>query len=358
MCGLDRAATLPAGRRLLRGRSDAQLLLHCLDQLDLGLVSRTIESGTGAIDAEVIDLAHGCVSCTLREDVLPTLRQMAADQSIDHVVVVLPEAVEPIGFLESFLFLADADGATTADVCRIQSVVALVDSTGLVPSLSNHETLADRGLSIGDTDDRGVGDVLVRMVECADVVVAPAASPQERALLRMLNLDAEIVGAAPALVAPAFDFARTSARTSPAIVDHFGFDCHQDDAWTLHWRTNRPLHPIRLHDALDDIAEIALRGRGHFRIATRPAAVVEWDSVGSRLRLGAPADDVDPMFGQLSFVGVSERHPVILRALDAAVLTDAELAAPAAMWSSIDDPFLDIWLAELDLPDFADPQED
>jgi hypothetical protein len=76
---------------------------------------------------------------------------------------------------------------------------------------------------------------------------------------------------------------------------------------------------------------------------------VEWDSVGSRLRLGAPDADVGAATAHLSFVGVSDRGSKIRDALDEAVLTDSELARPWSSWSSVDDPFMDIWLDALDL---------
>lgn len=349
VCGLDRWATYRAGQQLLAGDPASRLLTHCLDQVGLGLVSRTIASGDGAVDAAILDLEHGCVSCTLREDVLPSLRRMAADPSVARVVLVLPEAVEPIGFLECFQFLVDERGATTADVCTVEGVVAVLEPAELIPALSNHELLGDRRLSIGELDDRGLGDVLVAQVECADFVLAPRASPQERSLVRLLNGDAELLDHLPDRVPPAFDFGRTLARTSAAVVDHFGPDCVVDDAWLLHWRSERPLHPVRLHGILDQIAEVALRGRGHFQVATRPRTVVEWDSVGSRLRLGAPDADVGAATAHLSFVGVSDRGSKIRDALDEAVLTDSELARPWSSWSSVDDPFMDIWLDALDL---------
>jgi G3E family GTPase len=358
VCGLDRSAALRAGQQLLGGDPSSRLLTHCLDQVQIGLVSRTTVSGDGQVDAALIDLDHGCVSCTLREDVLPALVRMSADPAVGRVVLVLPEAVEPIGFLECFRFVADGQGRTTADACHVDGVVAVLDPVELIPALSNHELLSDRGLHVGDGDDRGFGDVVVAQLECADLVLAPGASPQERSLLRLLNADAAVLDRLPDRVQPVFDFDRTWSRTSPAVVDHFGSDCLADDAWLMHWRSVRPLHPTRLHDVLDEIAEVALRGRGHFRVATRPGTPVEWDSVGSRLRLGAPDAGISTPSAHLSFVGVSDRRSAILDALDSAVLTDAEMAAPATSWRSVDDPFLDVWLDALDIPDFPDLQED
>ncbi len=83
VCGLSRSATMSAGRDLLAGRSAARLVAHCLDQLQVGLVSRSVTDAQGQVEAALIELVHDCVSCTLREDVLPTLMRMAADPDVD-----------------------------------------------------------------------------------------------------------------------------------------------------------------------------------------------------------------------------------------------------------------------------------
>ncbi len=44
VCGLNRAATSDAGRALLSPNSDSHLGTHCLDQIHIGLVSRTTVS--------------------------------------------------------------------------------------------------------------------------------------------------------------------------------------------------------------------------------------------------------------------------------------------------------------------------
>jgi hypothetical protein len=96
-------------------------------------------------------------------------------------------------------------------------------------------------------------------------------------------------------------------------------------------------------EALDQVGDVSLRGRGYLHLATRPATPVEWDSAGRQLRLGAPDVDIDGAGARLSFVGVDVRSWVIRDALDAAVLTDAEMALATPDWAGIDDPFTELW---------------
>ena len=348
VCGLNRSATSQAGRALLASDRHSYLVMHCLDQIQIGLVSRTTSNGVGQVEAELIDLAHGCVSCTLRQDILPTLRAMARNADVSHVTLVLPESVEPIGFLEGFLFIEDETGRPAADVCHVENVLAVLEPAALISMMGNSETLADRGLNLGDEDNRGLGDLLVGHIECADVIYAPEANHQELSLLALLNPTASVHTSQPTSIPATFDWTATSARTSPALIDHLVPDCQTDDAWIVNWQSHRPFHPVRLYDALQDIAGSALRGRGHFQVATRPGSLVEWDSVGRQLRLGPPDCEVQPHGARLCFVGVGDRRKKIIDALDAARLTDDELSSPATVWARVQDPFEEIWLEALD----------
>lgn len=341
--GLDRVATLAAARSMVRGDARGRVVTHCIDQVHVGLVSRTIESGEGLVWADVVDLAHGCVSCTLREDVLPTLRRLAADPDVDRAVLVLPEAVEPIGFLDNYLLVVADDGSTTAEVCSLDAVVAVVEPGRLIGMLTDSTTLQECGFAVGQDDDREVAEVLVGQIECADVIVATGTTLQQRSVISLLNPQAQLLEQIPTHIDPMFDFTRTNDRTIPAHVAEHSPDCRHGEAWRVHWRTDRPMHPLRLLAALDQVGEVSLRGRGYLHVATRPSTAVEWDSAGRQLRLGAPDLDVAGPGARLTFVGVDVRSWIIRDALDAAVLTDAEMAHAAEEWRALGDPFIDIW---------------
>ena len=342
--GLDRLATYSAGRGLVAGDPHARLVSHCIDQISVGLVSRTIEAGDGSVAAQLIELAHGCVSCTLRGDVLPTLRALAADPGVDRAVLVLPEAVEPIGFLDSFHRVTDEARRTASDVCFVVAVVAMVDSPRLMGRLTSGDTLAEHGLAVDSWDDRQVAEVLVGQIETADVIVAPGATNQQRSVLRLLNPEASLPERLPSHIDTVFDFVRTSRRTLATSLANHSQDCRESDAWRVQWRTDRPLHPLRLLTALEQVGDVSLRGRGYLHLATNPATGVEWDSAGRQLRLGAPEVELNGPGARLDFVGVDARWWVIRDALDATVLTDAEMGHAAGDWAQLDDPFAGLWL--------------
>src|SRR5687768_7314493 len=77
LSGFWPAVTFAAARALLAADPSLMLIRHDLSGVRDGVVHRVVRTGTGILEDERVDLVHGCVSCTLREDVLPTLVRLA-----------------------------------------------------------------------------------------------------------------------------------------------------------------------------------------------------------------------------------------------------------------------------------------
>ncbi|MGJ7440689.1 CobW family GTP-binding protein [Aquipuribacter sp. MA13-6] len=375
VCGPDRDPALLIARRL-RGDDPTHVLLeHDLSQVDLGLVGRASERGGGRYEAGVVELAHGCVSCTMREDMLPALVDLASSGTVEHVVLLLPDVVEAAGFLEAFhgMVLPGPDGVagdgTAADHCHVDVVVAVVRAPELIATVVEGQTLAELDRTAADADDRCLGELVLRQVETADVVVLLDASATERGLVRLLNPTARVLGPDDRVPAGLFDLDRTLDRADPSIVPA-GADVRRDgDAWTVVWRARRPLHPVRLHDALDPLVDMSLRSRGTVWLAGHPDALVGWEAAGPRLSLGHVGSwldgqdpcawdhadphrlvraqlDWDAAFGdryqEVAVTGVGDL-PDVAGLLDACLVTDAELQAGLFSAPLPTDPFADVF---------------
>lgn len=66
---------------------------HDLAELREGVVRRTVRTA-GTVTTTVLELAHGCVSCTLRADLLPMLCTLAARAHVRRIVLALDPAIE------------------------------------------------------------------------------------------------------------------------------------------------------------------------------------------------------------------------------------------------------------------------
>lgn len=120
----------------------------------------------------------------------------------------------------------------------------------------------------------------------------------------------------------------------------------------LHYEQLRPFHPERLERLIEqrmDTGEFGtvIRSAGFCRLASRAGTLARWEHVGhvfSTVPLGSHGKESVTTLMQatgqnLAFIGIDLLCDDLRRALDEAVLTDAELAVGADEWRSYTDPF-------------------
>ncbi|MCM4077998.1 CobW family GTP-binding protein [Paractinoplanes hotanensis] len=387
LAGFSPAATDAVAHSLLVTDPTLILVAHDLTGVRDGVVRRTVRTSDQVLEDDSTELVHGCVSCTLREDVIPTLVRLSRRHPGSDLLLALPPAVEPEA-------VAAAYAMSGADAVRLDSFVTVVEAAGLLDDLTSTDGLRDRDRHAAANDDRAVADVVSRQVEFADTIVvwsSPEIDVLERdrltALLhRLAPWAAHVrIGDSPMVdcTALAARLLRTS-RHDPAVPGMLGRALegypigihdpageHSVNAMLFHSR--RPFHPRRLHDVLDDLTSETLRGRGHLWIATQPDAAIGWESSGSGLRLGnlgrwlaslprerwGEASDMrrlaadanwDPYYGDrttaLSFVGLDLDVEAMTATLRRCLLTDAEIADGADGWHALPDPFAGFFPAD------------
>ncbi|MBF6172667.1 ribosome hibernation factor-recruiting GTPase MRF [Nocardia blacklockiae] len=301
--------------RMLRDTPGTVVVRHDLRELHEGIVRRTVsylpaEAHDIIEQSTVHELAHGCVSCTLRADLLPLLCQLAARDSVQRIVIALDPAFEAEAVCQAIAHVPVAgvvgrvDGPAGRDV-RLEAVVTCLDARTWLSDALSEETLVDRGLADAD-DDRTVAQLAVGQVEFADVAVllgTDAVLDTDRARLgavldRLLpqaprvwvnDPDAVTAERIEALLAeiPAdsrrgrlFDAHAPLLRGQPPLDTDHGVTL-------IEFATDRPFHPARLHEALDVLFEGVVTARGRIWLATQPDEVVWLESAGGGLRVGA-----------------------------------------------------------------------
>jgi G3E family GTPase len=148
---------------------------HNLREITSGIVRRRIQLN-GRDQLTVLELAHGCVSCTLREDLLPLLRKLAHMPQVKRMVVRLDEAMEPEPVSWAIRNVLVGDHPVIEDL-DLRAVFTVVNYANWLSDTTGDDTLADRGLPGSPEDERTVAQVALSQAEFADVLVLAGAAP-------------------------------------------------------------------------------------------------------------------------------------------------------------------------------------
>ncbi|MGY1814567.1 ribosome hibernation factor-recruiting GTPase MRF [Blastococcus sp. SYSU D00820] len=387
--GLGRDLSGAAADVLGAAQPGTVVVHHDVRHLGAGVVVRTVaERGPQGpvVHREALELAHGCLSCTLRLDLLPLLRVLARRPDVLRVVVHLDPALEPehLCWALDAVVLDDDAVETAGDSVRVEAVIAVLDAARWLDDATGEDTLADRGLAATADDERTLAQVAVGQAAFADAVLV-AGRPESaweaarlgavldrllpgrpRAALESWRADP---GALLAAIGPRARRGRVSNAHEPLLAGEPPLD---DDAGValVHLTADRPFHPERLHDALDVLLDGVVCSRGRLWLATRPDRALWLESAGSGLRIGDggpwlasdPEDHelwarVEPerrvaaalrwheVYGDrdVDVVVLTHRQSpaAVTAALRSALVTDEELAAGQSAWSRWPDPFGD-----------------
>ncbi|SNY97249.1 zinc metallochaperone GTPase ZigA [Halomonas sp. hl-4] len=333
-------------------------------------------------EERLVEMSNGCICCTLREDLLEEVSQLAREGKFDYLVIESTGISEPLPVAETFTF-EDESGQSLSQVARLDTLVTVVDGANFLEQYREAQSLADAGESLGEDDERNVADLLVDQIEFCDVLLISKTDLIDakelealKAILHSLNPDAELVPISQGSVAldkvldtGKFNFER--AQLAPGWLKEMrGEHVPETEEYgigSFAYHARRPFHPQKFHDLLNEewFGKGLLRSKGFFWLATRPRYAGQWSQAGGIAHHGMagvfwkaiPEDQwpEDPevrqfimdkwqepfgdMRQELVFIGQSLDQAKMREALDDCLLSEAELLEGMEAWKQLPDPF-------------------
>lgn len=321
---------------------------HVIDP-DSQVLTRTVSHSGGVLEHEEIPLEHACVSCALREDIVPTLDRLARDPRWSSIVAALPTATEATQLANQL-----ATDSRLARHLRLTGIVATLATERLVHDLLSDDALHERGWHTNPWDDRGVGETACAQIEYADLVVLDTEPENEAAdLVRaLIRPDVPVVAGSDqlegaTLLEQQHRHKRTQAWCSPSL----GMDLPPLDdesrAWRLDLSSPRPFHPQRLLDDIELLGTGEHRSRGCFWVPTRPEVALQWSGAGGQLSIGNYADwGGRTPTTRLVLTGVGSPPEHLRTAFEQLLLTPEESLLPQRSWDVLEDG-LEPWLGDI-----------
>lgn len=370
---------------ILANREGRKVAVIVNDMSEVNIDAALVKTGNAALsrtEEQLVEMQNGCICCTLREDLLKEITRLANEGRFDYLVIESTGISEPLPVAETFTFTDEA-GQSLSQIARLDTMVTVVDAANFLADYQSVDSLADRRLSLGDEDERHVVDLLIEQVEFADVILLnktdllPAAELQRlEAILRSLNATAHLiptqqsrVNLAEVLNTGRFDFEQ--AQQAPGWLAVLrGEESSEADDYGIRsfvFEARRPFHPERLWAFLHNKKLLAglLRSKGFCWLATRFDWVALLSQAGRLTEVNPqgvwwasvpreewPEDDelradieaqFDGEYGdrrqELVFIGQALQESAMRQALEACLLTDAEMKSGPDVWAQLRDPF-------------------
>ncbi|SDO35198.1 GTPase, G3E family [Filomicrobium insigne] len=289
---------------VLNNREGLKVAVIVNDMSEVNIDAELVSKGGANLsrtDETLVEMSNGCICCTLREDLLSEVRRLADEGRFEYLLIESTGIAEPLPVATTFEF-RDEDGASLADIARLDTMVTVVDAANLLKDYASQDFLADRGETAGEDDERPLVSLLVEQIEFADVVVlnkTDIAEPHQidaaRSIVRALNADARLIETSQGQVALG-DILDTGLFSFEAAHHHptwfrelNGFRDHQPETEeygisSFVYRARGPFEPAKLHAFMNKSWPGVVRAKGFFWLATRPAWVGELSQAGALVR--------------------------------------------------------------------------
>lgn len=369
---------------VLRNRDNLRVAVIVNDMSEINIDGGEVQRDVTLNRAEekLVEMSNGCICCTLREDLLEEVGKLARDGRFDYLLIESTGISEPLPVAETFTF-RDENEQSLADIARLDTMVTVVDGMNFLLDYQAAESLASRGETLGEEDERSITDLLIEQIEFADVILISKIDligRHEReelvAILERLNAQAEIIpmvmGEVPLnkiLNTGRFDFER-AAQAPGWLQELRGEHVPETEEYGIAstaYRARRPFHPQRFFEFIDRpwVNGKLLRSKGFFWLASKPQDAGSWSQAGGLMRHGFagrwwrfvpksqwPQDEesVAAIMGhwqastgdcrqELVFIGQNIDFAQMRTELDACLLTDEEMALGVDAWRLLADPF-------------------
>ncbi|EGQ4355287.1 GTP-binding protein [Staphylococcus pseudintermedius] len=369
---------------ILNNREGRRIAVIVNDMSEVNIDKDLVAEGGGLsrTDEKLVELSNGCICCTLRDDLLKEVERIVKRGGIDQIVIESTGISEPVPVAQTFSYVDEALGIDLTEICRLDTMVTVVDANRFIKDYQSGDMLLDRDQAVGEDDERTIADLLIDQIEFCDVLILnkiDLVSEEEanrlEAMLRKLQPTAKLIRTVNAevnidevLETGRFNFEAASQSagwlqeleagghaTHTLETEEYGIS-------SFVYRRRLPFHAERFNAFLENMSESIVRAKGIAWLAqyndvaclvSQAGTAVDIHPVtfwvasmpkAERAAILQERPDVradwDPEYGdrhtQLVMIGIDLDEAAITAQLDACLLNSQEIDAD---WSQFSEPY-------------------
>lgn len=369
---------------ILNNREGRRIAVIVNDMSEVNIDKDLVAEGGGLsrTDEKLVELSNGCICCTLRDDLLKEVERIVKRGGIDQIVIESTGISEPVPVAQTFSYVDEALGIDLTEICRLDTMVTVVDANRFIKDYQSGDMLLDRDQAVGEDDERTIADLLIDQIEFCDVLILnkiDLVSEEEanrlEAMLRKLQPTAKLIRAVNAQVnidevleTGRFNFEAASQSAGwLQELEAGGHATHTPETEeygisSFVYRRRLPFHAERFNAFLENMSESIVRAKGIAWLAqynnvaclvSQAGTAVDIHPVtfwvasmpkAERAAILQERPDVradwDPEYGdrhtELVMIGIDLDEAAITAQLDACLLNSQEIDAD---WSQFSEPY-------------------
>ena len=138
---------------ILNNRQGKKVAIIVNDMSEINIDSSIVQNEVSLNRSEekLVEMSNGCICCTLREDLLEEVTQLALEQRFDYLVIESTGISEPLPVAETFTF-ADENGVSLSDVSTLDTMVTVLDAVNFLHYYDEAKYLQETGESLVQLD--------------------------------------------------------------------------------------------------------------------------------------------------------------------------------------------------------------
>ena len=324
---------------ILNHREGRRIAVIVNDMSEVNIDKDLVADGGGLsrTDEKLVELSNGCICCTLRDDLLKEVERLVHKGNIDYIVIESTGISEPVPVAQTFSYIDEAMGIDLTSICRLDTMVTVVDANRFVNDINSEDLLVDRNQGADVTDERSIADLLIDQVEFCDVLVlnktdlvTNEALDKLEHILRTLQPDAKIIKTTQSQVdindvldTGRFDFekASNSAGWIKELTEG-GHETHTPETEeygmsSFVYSRRLPFHAKRFNDWLEQMPQNIVRSKGIVWLA-------QYNEVACLLSQAGSSCNISPVTYWVASMSKEKREEILAQRRDVAESWDIE----------------------------------
>lgn len=291
---------------ILNNRDGLKVAVIVNDMSEVNVDANLVRSGNtlSRTEEKLVEMSNGCICCTLRDDLLREVSQLASEGRFDYILIESSGISEPVPVAQTFTYANPELDIDLTALARLDTMVTVVDANRFWHDFASGDSLIDRNMTAGEDDRRDIVDLLIDQIETCDVLLLNKCDLVEEhelnkleAVLRRLQPAAKIIRTVKGMVDPGeilntglFDFETTSM--SSGWIAELNKDEHTPETeeygiGSFVYRRRTPFHPQRLSNFFSDWPDEVVRAKGLVWLAAEGDLAATLSQAGPSIQFGA-----------------------------------------------------------------------